>query len=232
MTPPQIRAKLEQFAESGSYTANDLARLNQSWLSIRDTTPQSYHAVINDRVRALRTNLDLPELPSFARLIIARDLAGENEILAINLDDRSQCAISTTPAYQFIPDLIGLDQALADRYTEGYPVAVGMTAENWQLWVENFELAQEDSDYVWLTASLEGWGQNSLSALCLTDKCEVAVPRDEMPHFYPDCIGLNESQLMSGQGVVCRMSVENWAAWLEHFEVASLPAETAALLSA
>ena len=172
---------------------------------------------------------NLPELPSLARLIIARDLTHESEILAIDLDSKRQVAIDTREAYQFIPDLIGLDQSSSARYSQGYPVEAGMTAENWAAWLEGLELV-EAPDYVWLTVSLEGWGQNSLSALCLTDKREVAVPRDEMPHFYPDCIGLNESQLMSGQGVVCRMSVENWAAWLEHFEVASLPTETAALL--
>ena len=174
---------------------------------------------------------NLPELPSLARLIIARDLSHESEILAIDLDSKRQVAIDTREAYQFIPDLIGLDQGSSARYSEGFPVEAGMTSENWAAWLEGLELV-EAPPYVWLTVSLEGWGQESLSALCLTGKHEVAVPRDEMPHFYPDCIGIDEKQLMSRQGVVCRMSCENWNAWLEMFEVASLPAETAALLTA
>ena len=232
MTPSQIRSKLEQFAESGSYTVDDLARLNQSWLNIRDTTPQSYHAVIDDRIRALRTNLDLPELPSLARLIIQHDLVGEYEAIAINLDDRSQVALGYTPAYEFICDSIGLDQALSDCYNAGYPVAVGMTAENWQLWVEANGIAQQDADFVWLTVSRDGERDDCASAMCMTDFREVVVPNDELQNLLADLIGFNPSSFERGFGTVCRMSVANWDAWLEHFEVADLPEDVAAALCA
>ena len=232
MTPSQIRSKLEQFAESGNYTLSDLACLKQSWLNIRDTTPQSYHAVIDDRIRALQTNLALPELPSLARLIIQHDLVGEYEAIAINLDDRKQCALVYVPAHEFICDCIGLDQALADRYNAGYPVAVGMQAEDWQLWLEEYELAQEDSDFVWLTVSRDGEFDDCASAMCMTDFREVVVPNDELQNLLADLIGFNPSSFERGFGTVCRMSVANWDAWLEHFEVADLPEDVAAALCA
>ena len=61
MTPTEIRAELEQLAESGCTTA-DVDRLNQAWLAVRADTPQSYHAVIDDRLKALSIDADLPEL--------------------------------------------------------------------------------------------------------------------------------------------------------------------------
>ena len=61
MTPTEIRAELEQFAESGC-TSADLERLNVAWSAIRTETPQSYHVVIDDRLNALRIDADSPEL--------------------------------------------------------------------------------------------------------------------------------------------------------------------------
>ncbi|MBE9063465.1 hypothetical protein [cf. Phormidesmis sp. LEGE 11477] len=61
MTLTEIRAELEQLAESGC-TAADLERLNSAWSVIRTETPQSYHAVIDDRLTALRMDAELPAL--------------------------------------------------------------------------------------------------------------------------------------------------------------------------
>ncbi|MGB3786572.1 MAG: hypothetical protein WA949_01090 [Phormidesmis sp.] len=61
MTPTEIRAELEQLAASGC-TAADLERLNRAWSAIRTETPQSYHAVIDDRLQALNTGAELPAL--------------------------------------------------------------------------------------------------------------------------------------------------------------------------
>ena len=61
MTPTEIRAELEQLAASGC-TAADVERLNSEWSAVRTETPQSYHAVIDDRLRSLRIDVDLPDL--------------------------------------------------------------------------------------------------------------------------------------------------------------------------
>ena len=61
MTPTEIRAELEQLAASGC-TAADVERLNSAWSAVRTETPQSYHAVIDDRLQALRIDADLPDL--------------------------------------------------------------------------------------------------------------------------------------------------------------------------
>ena len=61
MTPPEIRAELDQLAATGC-TAADLDRLNRAWLAVRDHTRQSYHAVIEDRLQALSIDVNLPEL--------------------------------------------------------------------------------------------------------------------------------------------------------------------------
>jgi len=171
----------------------------------------------------------LPELPSIARLVIARNLTEENELLAIDLDSFHQCGISRREAYEFIPDVIGLDTNSAAIYTEGYPIAVGMSAENWALWLEGCEFVV-DPGFVWLTVSKEGDSQDCIGGLCLTTKQEVIAPRAEIRGFHEDCIGFNTARFSQGYSVVCRMSSENWAAWLESYEAAMLDAETVALL--
>ena len=60
MTLTDLRAELEQFAANGC-TAADIDRLNQAWKAVREKTPQSYHAVINDRLKAL--SVDVVRLP-------------------------------------------------------------------------------------------------------------------------------------------------------------------------
>lgn len=171
----------------------------------------------------------LPELPSIARLIIARDLTDESELLAIDLDSKRQCGIDRREAYNFIPDLIGLDPTSAARYTQGYPVAVGMAVETWGLWLEGCEFV-EDPGFVWLTCCQDGQNDDYISALSLGEKREVIAPPDELRAFLVDLIGLNVASFEQGYSVVCRMSSENWAAWLEQFEVAELDVETVALL--
>lgn len=52
MTASQIRAELERLANTTA-TAADHRRLSQAWETVKGQTPHSYHAVIEDRLRAL-----------------------------------------------------------------------------------------------------------------------------------------------------------------------------------
>lgn len=175
---------------------------------------------------------NLPELSSeIARLIIARDLTGRNEVVAIDLDNFRQCGVDTTEAYNFFPDCIGLTPDLASRYSQGYPVACAMSAQNWDAWVEGCEFVQ-DPGFVWLTVNTDGENDDCISALSLGEKREAIAPPDEFRAFLNDLIGFNAARYEQGYSVVCRMTSENWAAWLEMFEVAELDAETVALLCA
>ncbi len=54
MTPADIRAQLEQLAATGIASAADHDRLSQAWQAIKPQTPQSYHPVIEDRLKALK----------------------------------------------------------------------------------------------------------------------------------------------------------------------------------
>ena len=55
MTAAAIRAQLDQLAATGTASAAELDRLAQAWQAIKPQTPQSYHAVIEDRLRALKS---------------------------------------------------------------------------------------------------------------------------------------------------------------------------------
>ena len=54
MKAAAIRAQLDQLAATGTASAAELDRLAQAWQAIKPQTPQSYHAVIEDRLRALK----------------------------------------------------------------------------------------------------------------------------------------------------------------------------------
>ena len=54
MTAAAIRAQLEQLAATGTASAAERERLSQAWQAIKPQTPQSYHAVIEDRLSALK----------------------------------------------------------------------------------------------------------------------------------------------------------------------------------
>lgn len=173
---------------------------------------------------------DLPELPSVVRLFVQRDLTGEYEILALNPDDGSQCAISITPAHQFVPDLIGLTNDAAQRYTAGCVIACGMKANDWQSWIDNFELAPEDLDFVWVYSEVYGDESDRIHAVNLLDSRELVVPPDQCMALIGDFIFFDSASF--GQGGVYRMSASDWQSWLEPFEIAALDGETTAALSA
>ena len=60
MTLIELRAELEQLVVDGC-TAADIDRLTQVWEAVRNDTPQSYHAIIDDRLKALSIDVVLPE---------------------------------------------------------------------------------------------------------------------------------------------------------------------------
>lgn len=227
MNPAEIRAEIDKLLNNGTATFSDCTRLSSAWRQVRDTTPQSYHEVIESRLRELSS---IAQWPQVARLILAFDLSKEYELVAINLDTKQQCGITTTAAYSFFPDCIGLDAPLAQYYSAGLPIAVGMSAEHWAAWLEEYELDQSDASFVWLTVSQDGENNNGISALCLTDKREAIAPPEERAHLINDLTGFNATRFDQERGVVCRMTVANWAAWLELFEVAGLDEETVLLL--
>ena len=178
-------------------------------------------------------NLDelLPELPSIARLLIARDLTGESEILAIDLDSKRQVGVDTLEAYNFIPDLIGLTPNCTASYNQGQTVAAGMAVETWALWLDGCEFA-EAPGFVWLTCSKDGDNEDCISAVCLTDRREVIAPPAEKTYFIPDCIGWKSLTFNADRSIVVRMAADDWQSWLETYEVCELDDETAAPLSA
>lgn len=54
MSAADIRAQLEQLAATGTASAAERERLTQAWQAIKQQTPASYHAVIEDRLKALK----------------------------------------------------------------------------------------------------------------------------------------------------------------------------------
>lgn len=150
-------------------------------------------------------------------------------IAAIDCDSKEQIFVQDfNEAHNFLCDLIGLDDSLAAKYSAGSAIAVGMASENWAAWLALYQT--DDADYVWLTLSKAGEREDCISALALTSKREAIAPVDEKPYMVSDCIGFAGESFEEGYSVVVRMTAENWALWLEQFEVADLDDETAALL--
>ncbi|MEL7520005.1 MAG: hypothetical protein AAGJ80_00045 [Cyanobacteria bacterium J06553_1] len=156
---------------------------------------------------------------TISRLIIARD-AENRAIAAIDLVTQTQALIDDeSEHYNFFVDCIGLDQSLADRYDSGLSVAVSMASNDWAAWLEHFHRAADNSPFVWLTASPEGnFRDYALTAMELLTKREI-VAVEEKPAFTRDVQGWDEPTYQKNLSFVCRMSAEDWDAWLEVFEV-------------
>ncbi len=161
-----------------------------------------------------------------ARLIIARDLANASDFATLNLDSHKEVCIDKAEIAAFHADCHSWD---AQPFDMGRCIQVTMSAENWALWLEGFELV-EPADYVWLTLSQDGESDDCISAICLTDWREAIAPADEKAAMVSDLVGFDAARFDQGYSVVARMSAANWQAWLEMFEVSELPADTAALL--
>ena len=148
------------------------------------------------------------------RLIIARTSLDSDSVTAINLDSKEQCDIANyTDAYEFMCDCIGLDDLLAQRYTSGKAIAVGMPADDWALWVEAHPAT---GSQVWLSCSKEDGG--SISAVELMAAEEAIAPPKEANHFIPDCLGWDAQRFDGRYSIVVRMAAENWDSWLAMYE--------------
>ena len=156
-------------------------------------------------------------MTSPGRLIIAPSLAHENGLVAINLDDKTQCAVVTYDgAYEFMCDCIGLSQELADAYGQGEPIAMGMSADDWALWCEACPIANEPA-FVWLTICKDP-NTGGVRAVNLADSTGVATPGDEANYFAPDCLShFKPLSFNNYQSFVTRMTGENWEVWLKSF---------------
>ncbi len=160
------------------------------------------------------------------RLICQRQ---ENGIAAIDIDTHQQATVlDFCESGRFVCDLIGLDNSLAAKYSAGHAIAVGMSFEKWAAWLALYQIG--DGSYVWLSLCKAGEKEDCISALCLTSGREAIAPVDEKPYMAGDCIGFDALRFEDDFGIVCRMSFENWAAWLEQFEVCDLDYETAEML--
>jgi len=147
------------------------------------------------------------------RLIIARASLDGDSLSAINLDTKEQCSVANyTDAYEFHCDCIGLDDLLAQRYTSGKAIAVGMPAEDWALWVEAHPAT---GSQVWLSCSKEDGG---ISAVELMAAKEAIAPPAEINHFIPDCLGWDAQRFDGRYSIVVRMTRENWDSWLAMYE--------------
>ena len=149
-----------------------------------------------------------------ARLIVARAELNSDSLSAINLDTKEQCHVANyTDAYEFHCDCIGLDDLLAKRYTNGQAIAVGMPADDWQLWLEAYP---DTGSHVWLTCSKEDDG--GISAVELMAAREAIAPSAEVNHFIPDCLGWDAQRFDGRYSIVVRMAASDWDSWLAMYE--------------
>lgn len=129
-----------------------------------------------------------------------------------------------------------------DSLTRAWLAIRGTSAPSYRPILDDRIRALGSTDNVHITA--ESIGNNCISALSLKwgvagmQMREVITPPEEFENFVADCMGWEEGERRTatqsfeqGYGVVLSMSAENWAAWLEQFEVAELDDETAALLT-
>lgn len=125
-----------------------------------------------------------------------------------------------------------------DSLTRAWLAIRGTSAPSYRPIIDDRIRALGDTGSVHLTA--ECIGNNCISALSLEfggHMREVITPPEEFENFVNDCAGWEEGELRTatqsfeqGYGVVLSMTAENWAAWLEQFEVCELDEETAVSL--
>lgn len=151
------------------------------------------------------------------RLLCALDLERSQDIYALNLDTKQECIIDCTEAAGFIAECPTWD---ADSFDAGRCIQVGMSAESWQLWLEGYQLV-EPSGYVALTCATEA--SECITALSLIGKQEVIAPPDEASQFMADCHGWDAHRFNAGYSIVVRMAAEEWASWLEIYQVDATP---------
>lgn len=82
MTPAEIRTELEQLAAT-------VTQLDHAWLAVRDYTPQSHRAIIDDCLRALTTDTQPPRRFITAKNSVSRGIPPTAIPVNIELAERS-----------------------------------------------------------------------------------------------------------------------------------------------
>ena len=153
MTATEIRAQLEQLAATGA-NAEQIDALTRRWLTIRASTPRSYHPVIEDRLNALGVT---------GNVHLALESIGNNCISALSLVwgpvELQMREVITTPEEfnNFVNDCAGWDDlshlmatnagyTATQRFEAGYGVVVTMSAETWQSWLAAYEVCELDEE--------------------------------------------------------------------------------------
>ena len=153
MTATEIRAQLEQLAATGA-TVEQIDALTRRWLTIRASTPRSYHPVIEDRLNALSVT---------GNVHLALESIGNNCISALSLVwgpvELQMREVITTPEEfeNFVNDCDGWEDlshlmatragyTATQRFEAGYGVVVTMSAETWQRWLAAYEVFELDEE--------------------------------------------------------------------------------------
>ena len=160
MTAAEIRAQLEQLAATGA-NAEQIDALTRRWLTIRASTPRSYHPVIEDRLNALGIT---------GNVHLALESIGNNCISALSLVwgpvELQMREVITTPEEfdNFVNDCDGWEDIshlmathagynAMQRFEAGYGVVVTMSAETWQRWLAAYEVCELDDEAAALIAA-------------------------------------------------------------------------------
>lgn len=148
------------------------------------------------------------------RLFIARNAQNENVINAQNADADEQITVAPEQNYNFFVDLIGMTQAVADRYNDGETVATGMSLKNWQTWVADANLPElSDPHHLVRLLCFQLPGTSSIYAIDLTTKVEVVVTSEDVENFIADCGPWDAARLSAGHGIKTHMSKSLWPSW-------------------
>ena len=149
------------------------------------------------------------------RLLCAQDLERPDDIYAIDLDTKQECIINRTEAAEFMAECATWD---ADSFDAGRCIQVGMSADNWQLWLDGYMIVSP-LDYVALTVSKSGERHDCLSVLSLKDKHEAIAPPKEVAYLVKDCHGWDGDRLGQGHSIAVLMATDDWQSWLQTYEV-------------
>ena len=153
MTAAEIRAQLEQLAATGAST-EQIDALTRRWLAIRASTPATYHPVIEDRLNALGIT---------GNIHLTLESIGNQCISALSLEwgpvELQMREVITTPEEfeNFVNDCAGWEDishltatnagySATQRFEAGYGVVVTISAEDWQAWLEQFEVCDLDDE--------------------------------------------------------------------------------------
>ena len=147
MQVTEIRQQLELIANGAGTNPEEIDQLTRAWLCVRSSTPTSYHPVIEDRIKALGK-------PNTVHLTV--ESVGNDCISAMSLKwgwpHLQMREVITTPDEfeAFVNDCAGWDdgedRTSTECFEEGYGVVLTMTVENWEAWLEQYEVCELDDE--------------------------------------------------------------------------------------